>query len=422
MVVLFKYILFESGESMKTVRIYPKATITEKEEKRIRKGHPWVYKDEIVNIDKNYENGDLVDVVSTKGKYLATGFINDNSKIEIRIISRNINDTFDVSFWRRRVEYAWNYRKSVMSEDLNNVRIIFGEADFFPGLTVDKFNDCLVVQTLSLGIEKRKDIIFPLILETLSKDGIKIRGIFERNDVKIRELEGLEENVGWYVLNSEDESVTTTIVENGLKYIVDFQNGQKTGFFLDQKYNRRAVREIAKDKCVLDCCTHTGSFAMNAILGGAKKVVAVDISKQALDIARKNLEENNLEEKVELKQADVFDLLKELDDKNDHSFDMIILDPPAFTKSKDTVKSAYRGYKEINYRAMKILPRGGYLVTASCSHFMKDKLFVQMLEEAAMDANVMLREIEVRKQAKDHPILWNADETSYLKLYIFQVV
>lgn len=412
----------ESGESMKAMRIYPKVTITEKEEKRIRKGHPWVYQDEIISVDKSYENGDLVDVVSTKGKYLATGFINDNSKITIRIISRNINDTFDVSFWKRRVEYAWNYRKNVMGDDLNCVRIIFGEADFFPGLTVDKFNDCLVTQTLSLGIEKRKDIIFPLILETLANDGIKIRGIFERNDVKIRALEGLEENMGWYILNSEDLSTTTEIEENGLKYIVDFENGQKTGFFLDQKYNRRAVSEISRDRCVLDCCTHTGSFAMNAAVGGAKKIVAIDISLSSLNMAKKNIEINGLEDKIELKKSDIFDLLKELDDNNDHTFDMIILDPPAFTKSKDTVKSAYRGYMEINYRAMKILPRGGYLVTASCSHFMKDSLFVEMLEEAAEKANVMLREVEVRKQAKDHPILWNVEQTSYLKFYIFQVV
>ena len=408
---------------MKTVRNYPQAFITEKQEKRVRKGHPWIYADEITELHGNFEDGDLIDVFSPKGKYLGTGFINRHSKIRIRLISRNANDTFDTAFWKRRIEYAWQYRKTVMPNDLDAVRIIFGEADFFPGLTVDKFHDVLVVQTLSLGIEKRKDILFPLLVQVIEKDGYPIRGIYERNDVKIRTLEGMEENTGWYPLEGKENGPTETIInENGILYHVDFANGQKTGFFLDQKYNRLAVREISRGKNVLDCFTHTASFALNAAFGGAQKVCAVDISETALQVAQKNIDANPGASVIELRQADIFDLLKTLEEKKDTTYDLIILDPPAFTKARDTVSNAYRGYKEINYRAMKILPRGGYLVTASCSHFMKEELFVKMLEEASHDAGVSLRQIEVRQQSKDHPILWNVEETAYLKFYLFQIV
>ncbi|MEG1495417.1 MAG: class I SAM-dependent rRNA methyltransferase [Bacilli bacterium] len=409
---------------MKNIRNFIKVTITVKGENSILNGHPWVYEGEVTKVDGNVKDGELVDVISNKEKYLGTGFFNSNSKIRIRIISRNTNDTFDKAFFKRRIEYAWNYRKTVMNNDLNCCRVIFGEADFLPGLTVDKFGSILVTQTLCLGIDKIKDIIFPLLYEVLNNNPDPITGIYERNDVKIRELEGLTEYKGFYPLNNNllVKDTTTTIIENNLKYEVDFENGQKTGYFLDQKYNRLAIQNISKDKTVLDCFTHTGSFAMNAALGGAKRVVAVDISNSALEVAEKNIKLNNLEKIVSVKQADIFDLLREMDDNKDHSYDLIILDPPAFTKSRSTISSAMRGYKEINYRAMKLLPRGGYLVTASCSHFATEAMFKEMLINASHDAGVTLRQVEFKEQGPDHPILWNVPETNYLKFYIFQIV
>ncbi|MBQ5322548.1 MAG: class I SAM-dependent rRNA methyltransferase, partial [Oscillospiraceae bacterium] len=322
-----------------------------------------------------------------------------------------------------RVRYAWDYRKTVMGEDIGCCRLIFGEADQFPGLTVDKFGDILVTQCLSVGMKKIKNIVFPLLYEVLSEDGQTVRGIYERNDVAIRKLEGMEENKGWFNLPGVPvpDSTETEIIENGIKYSVDFENGQKTGFFLDQKYNRLAVSKIAKGKRVLDCFTHTGSFALNAAKGGASHVCAVDISESAIEMARRNAEKNGLEGVMEFRVADVFDLLTNLDNKAE-KFDFIILDPPAFTKSRKTVDSAFKGYKDINFRAMKLLPRGGYFATASCSHFMPDELFVKMLHSAAKDAGVELRQIEARQQSPDHPVLWNVPETDYLKFYIFQVI
>ena len=310
-----------------------------------------------------------------------------------------------------------------MGEDIGCCRLIFGEADQFPGLTVDKFGDILVTQCLSVGMEKIKNIVFPLLYEVLSEDGQTVRGIYERNDVAIRKLEGMEENKGWFNLPGValPDSAETEIIENGIKYSVDFENGQKTGFFLDQKYNRLAVSKIAKGKRVLDCFTHTGSFALNAAKGGASHVCAVDISESAIEMARRNAEKHGLEGVMEFRVADVFDLLTNLDNKAE-KFDFIILDPPAFTKSRKTVDSAFKGYKDINFRAMKLLPRGGYFATASCSHFMPDELFVKMLHSAAKDAGVELRQIEARQQSPDHPILWNVPETDYLKFYIFQVI
>ncbi len=408
---------------MKTERIFPKATITSKGEKWVDGGHPWIYDAEVIGVSGEYENGDLVDAVTEKGKYLGTGFISTESKIRIRLVSRNANDKFDREFWKRRVKYAWDYRKTVMGEDTGCCRFIFGEADQFPGLTVDKFGDILVTQCLSIGIEKIKNTVFPLLYEVLTEDGQAVRGIYERNDVAMRKLEGMEENKGWFVLEgiSVPDSTETEIIENGIKYSVDFENGQKTGFFLDQKYNRLAVSKIAKGKRVLDCFTHTGSFALNAAKGGASHVCAVDISESAIEMAKRNAEANGLTEVMEFRVADVFDLLTNLDNKSE-KFDFIILDPPAFTKSRKTVDSAYKGYKDINFRAMKLLPRGGYFATASCSHFMPDELFVKMLHAAAKDANVSLRQIEARQQSPDHPILWNVPETDYLKFYIFQVI
>ncbi|MCI7369296.1 MAG: class I SAM-dependent rRNA methyltransferase [Firmicutes bacterium] len=406
---------------MKVQRKFPKFIITAKGTRWVEQGHPWIYEAEVIRCEGNFENGCLVDAVSEKGKYLGTGFLSLNSKIRIRLISRNANDKFDEAFWRRRIVYAWDYRKTVMAGDLNCCRVIFGEADGFPGLTVDKFSDILVAQTLSVGMEKLKPMLFPLIIEALRADGHEISGIFERNDVKIRELEGLTQGKGWFG-NTHPDSCVTEICENGVYYSVDVENGQKTGFFLDQKYNRLAVARLAKGKRVLDCFTHTGSFALNAAMGGAEHVTAVDVSESAIEMARKNAERNGLSGRIDFIAANVFDLLPELEAKEKKPFDFIILDPPAFTKSRKTVHSAERGYKEINLRALRLLPRGGYFATASCSHFMPSELFVKMLRSAALDAGVELRQIEARQQSPDHPILWNVPETDYLKFYIFQVV
>ena len=407
---------------MKTDRKYTKVTIDEKGRKQQEEGHPWVYDNEVVRIDGDYENGDIVDVISQKGKYLGSGFINNNSKIIVRIISRNANDTFDNDFFERRLKYAWEYRKTVMGqEDKKCCRIIFGEADEFPGLTIDRFNDNLVAQDISLGIEVRKDIIFNAIYKILVEDGEKISGLYERNDVEIRKLEGLEEYKGYYRLNGVEvpKHTITEIVENGIKYKVDVENGQKTGFFLDQKYNRLAISKIAKGKRVLDCFTHTGSFALNAAKGGAKHVHAVDISDTAIEMAKENAKLNGLEDTMTFEAINVFDLLPQI---KSNDYDFIILDPPAFTKSRKTIENAKKGYKQINYRAMKALPRGGYLATCSCSHFMDEERFIKMLKDAAKDAGVRLRQIEKRQQSPDHPILLNVGETDYLKFFIFQIV
>ena len=407
------------------MRKYAKFFVTPKGERAARGGHPWVFGEEVTKIEGEYANGDLVDVVTSKGKYLGTGFVNDHSKIRVRIISTNTNDKFDEAFWERRLRYALDYRLTVMGErDFNCCRLIFGEADMFPGLTVDRYNDLLVTQTLSLGIEMRKQMLFELLIKILREMGQEIRGLYERNDVRIRLLEGMEEGKHWFAtdLCPEPGTVTTEIVENGIKYTVDVENGQKTGFFLDQKYNRQAIAKIAKGKHVLDCFTHTGSFALNAAKGGAASVTAVDISAEAVQMAEHNAAINDCSGVMHGLQANVFDLLSDLFNKHSREYDFIILDPPAFTKSGSTVKNAIRGYKEINLKAMKLLPRGGYLATCSCSHFMKEELFVKMLQDAAHDANVSLRQIEARQQSPDHPILWQVPETNYLKFYIFQVV
>ena len=406
------------------MREFTKIKITPKGERAARHGHPWVFSDEITDVDGEYTNGDLVDVYSSKDKYLGTGFINDNSKIRVRIISTNANDKFDEAFWQRRVQYALDYRRQVMGEDFNCCRLIFGEADNFPGLTVDRFEDVLVAQVLSLGIELRKDVIFTKIIEIMRSYGEEINCLYERNDVKIRKLEGMEEYKGFYknpLLDEVKEHTTLVITENGIKYNVDVENGQKTGFFLDQKYNRRAVAHLAKGRKVLDCFTHTGAFALNAARGGAQSVTAVDISQEAVDMTTKNIEMNGLTNVTAIK-ADVFNLLTKLIEEKNKDYDFIILDPPAFTKSHATVTNAYRGYKDINLRAMKLLPRGGYLATCSCSHFMKEDLFLKMLNEAASDAKVTLRQIEARQQSPDHPIVFGIPETYYLKFYLFQIV
>lgn len=412
---------------MKQTRIYPCLTVSKKAEHSIVKGHPWVYYNEITDAQP-FDDGALVDVFSQKGSYLGTGFANSHSKIRVRLISRNANDRFDEAFFERRLRYALDYRRTVMGEDFSNCRLIFGEADHFPGLTVDRFGDILVAQVLSLGIEQRKEMLFTLLAKLFDQLGQPIRGIYERNDVAIRELEGMEQSKGFYPLPDRPipDSTTTTITENGITYLVDFENGQKTGFFLDQKYNRQAVARISRGKRVLDCFTHTGSFGLNAAKGGAEYVLSVDISESAIEMARENARRNGLQDKIEYLTENVFDLLPQLSEpqmvQRYGQFDFVILDPPAFTKSRQTVESAARGYKEINLRAMRLLPRGGYLATCSCSHFMTEELFIKMLHQAAADAGVSLRQIEARQQSPDHPILWNVDETNYLKFYLFQVV
>ena len=406
---------------MKIEREYPSFIITKKGSAWVGTGHPWIYAQEIISKSTEPENGAFVDALSENGRYLGTGLYSRESKIGLRLISRNANDRFDAEFWKRRIRYAWDYRRTVMGGDVSCCRVIFGEADGFPGLTVDRFSNILVTQTLSVGMERLKDVIFPLLAEVLRESGERIDGIYERNDVAIRALEGLEQGKGWYELPGEEhpQSTVTEICENGIYYAVDFENGQKTGFFLDQKYNRLAVARLAKGRRVLDCFTHTGSFALNAARGGAEHVTAVDVSESAVAMARENARRNGLEDRMDFVAADVFDLLPEL---KKGEYDFIILDPPAFTKSRRTVGRAEKGYKEINLRALKALPRGGYFATASCSHFMPSELFVKMLRSAAQDANVELRQIEARQQAPDHPILWNVPETDYLKFYIFQVV
>ena len=408
---------------MKQTRPYPLARLTPKGERALLAGHPWVYEAEVVALEGQPEPGGLVDVCGAKGAFLGTGFFSPRSKIRIRVFSRNANDRFDRAFWARRFQYAWDYRKTVLApQELDCCRVIFGESDQFPGLTVDRFGQVLVAQTLSVGIERRKGELFPLLAQVLEASGHPVAGIYERNDLAIRELEGLEQGTGWFPLEGKPQPAQTAaeITENGVRYLVDFAQGQKTGFFLDQKYNRQAVARLARGRRVLDCFTHTGSFALNAAYGGAEHVTAVDVSQAAVDMARDNAARNGLLDRMDFVCADVFDLLPTLAGR--HDYDFIILDPPAFTKSRKTAESAMRGYKEINYRAMKLLPRGGYLATASCSHFATEEMFLKMLRSAARDADRQLRQIEARQQAPDHPILLNVEETNYLKFYLFQVI
>ena len=405
-------------------RDFPVFTVTPKAERSLRAGHPWVYGEEITAVEGGYRNGDMVDVGSSKGRYLGTGWVNDHSKIRVRILSRNANDTFDEAFFRRRVRYALDYRKTVMGPaDYRCCRLIFGEADQFPGLTVDRFENVLVTQTLSLGMEQRKEWVFRALVEGLREDGAEIAALYERNDVAIRELEGLRQNKGFYLLEGlrDDLDGHVIITENGLRYDVDYIEGQKTGFFLDQKYNRQAAARLAQGRRVLDCFTHTGAFALNAAAAGAAHVTAVDVSQFALELAAENGRRNGLTN-LDFLCADVFDLLTRMAREKKCDYDYIILDPPAFTKSRATADRAYHGYKEINLKAMRLLPRGGYLATCSCSHFMSDEMFRRMLREAAQDAGVTLRQIEARQQAPDHPILPGVPETDYLKFYLLQVV
>ncbi len=410
-------------------RNHPKFTISEKAEKSLRAGHPWVYGEEVLFVEGEYQNGDIVDVYTKKQRWMGSGFVNDNSKIRVRLISRNTNDRFDEAFYQRRVNYALEYRKQVMGSDLCCSRLIFGEADQFPGLTVDLFTDILVTEVLSLGTERVKDILYRQIIQRLAEWGIQVRAVYERNEAALRIKEGLPQYKGYWFEDGlgldAPNSLTGHVIicENGLLYDVDYIEGQKTGYFLDQKYNRLAAARIAAGRRVLDCFTHTGAFALNAARGGALSVTAVDVSASALEQAKKNAALNGLQNDIDFVCADVFELLTGLATEGGKAkYDYIILDPPAFTKSSATVRNAYKGYKEINLKAMKLLPRGGYLATCSCSHFMPDELFRRMLTEAAADAGVSLRQIEMRQQGPDHPILWGVKETDYLKFYIFQII
>ena len=405
---------------MKQERNFPSVVITRKAENAARAGHPWVYAEEITERRGELRQGCIADVFSQKGAWLGAGFYSETSKIGVRILSDNANESFGPEFFERRVKYALEYRRAVM-EDLGCCRLIFGEADGLPGLTVDKFSDILVAQVLSYGTDSVKDVVYRALCEQLEAMGEHVSGVYERNEAALRDLEGLPRYKGWYEGPPHGESTVTEICENGVRYAVDFENGQKTGFFLDQKLNRLAVAKLARGRRVLDCFTHTGSFALNAALHGAEHVTAVDVSESAVEMARRNAVLNGLEGRMDFLAADVFELLPRLCEER-AKYDLVILDPPAFTKSRRTIHSAERGYREINYRAMRLLPRGGYLATCSCSHFMESENFEYMLKNAAKDANVRLREVEVRKQAPDHPILWNVPETSYLKFYIFQIV
>jgi 23S rRNA (cytosine1962-C5)-methyltransferase len=374
-------------------------------------GHLWIYTTEIENFDGEYENGDIIEVYNFRHEFIGKGFINDVSKIAIRIMTRDINEEIDKEFFRKRLRAAWDYRKTVI--DTSSCRFLFGEADFLPGLTIDKFEDYYVIQSLALGIDKYKDIVVDLLMEEYGA-----KGVYERSDARVRELEGMEQTKGFL---TDPFDTMVEIVENGVKYFVDIENGQKTGFFLDQKENRAAIHRLCKDADVLDCFTHTGSFALNAGIAGAKSVLGVDISEHAIDFCRKNAELNGLSDTVKFECHNAFDILREWS-RNKRQYDVVILDPPAFTKSRSTVDGATRGYKEINLRGMKLVKPGGYLITCSCSHFMKPDLFRDTIAEAARDAKRTLRQVEFRTQSADHPILWNSDESYYLKFYVFQVV
>jgi len=402
----------------------------------LKSGGAWIFDNEIERTEGVCENGDIVSVFDFDGYPLGTGFINRCSKIRVRMLSRR-QESIDEAFIRKSVRRAWEYRKSVMCAggfdenglplDISSCRLIFGEADFLPGLVVDKFGDVLVAESLALGIDRLKPLILKELIETLEEDGIRIRGVYERSEAPVRAKEGMEPFSGPLVIETEhfrteaDFQTDLMITENGLRYLIDIRDGQKTGFFLDQKYNRLAVRRLCRDKKVLDCFTHLGTFALNAAAGGAAHVTAADISASAIAGARKNAELNGYADRMDFLEADVLDLLPALKEKGEQ-YDLIVLDPPAFTKSREAVRGAVKGYREINRRAMQLIRDGGYLASCSCSHFMEPALLEKTIREAAAAAHKRLRLVEYRQQAPDHPVLLGADESLYLKFFIFQVV
>ncbi|MDD3278670.1 MAG: class I SAM-dependent rRNA methyltransferase [Lachnospiraceae bacterium] len=391
-------------------------TLKKGEGRTIKAGGMWIFDNEIETVVGNFENGDIVMIHDFDGYPMGKGFINEHSKIRVRMLTRQADREIDAAFIRERVKDAWEYRKKVV--DTSSCRLIFGEADFLPGLVVDKFSDVLVVQSLALGIDRLKEEILQDLKEILAEDGICIRGVYERSDAKVRSQEGMERIKGFI---GPEFDTNVEIVENGVKYIVDVKEGQKTGFFLDQKYNRQSIQKLCRGAKVLDCFTHTGSFALNAGIAGAAEVTGVDASQLAVDQATENAALNGLSDTVKFQCCDVFDLLPRLEEQGE-KYDLVILDPPAFTKSRNSVKNATKGYREINLRGMKLVKDGGYLATCSCSHFMSYELFTKTINQAAHHVHKRLRQVEFRTQAPDHPILWAADESYYLKFYIFQVV
>lgn len=391
-------------------------TLKKGEGRMLKSGGLWIFDNEIASILGSFEDGDIVAVHDFDGYGLGKGFINRNSKIRVRMMTRNRHQEIDEAFLRMRVQEAWDYRKKV--SDTGSCRVIFGEADFLPGLVVDKFSDVLVVQSLALGIDRLKDQIVELLKEVLAADGIKIRGVYERSDAKVRRQEGMELYKGFI---GEPFDTDVEIEENGVRYMVDVKDGQKTGFFLDQKYNRLAMQRICKGKKVLDCFTHMGTFALNAGIAGASDVTGLDISEYAVSQAEANARLNGLQDTVHFRCANVLDELPKLAAAGE-KYDVVILDPPAFTKSREATKNAIKGYREINMKGLKLVKDGGYLATCSCSHFMTQELLAKTVKEAAKATHKRLRQVEFRTQAPDHPILWAADESYYLKFFIFQVV
>ena len=402
---------------------YQRITVTKKAEKTLKNGFPWVFDTETSAVSAP-DDGEVCYVYSEAGKYLGTGFYNSNSKLRVRLITRNSNDIIDMDFWKRKVRWAFEYRKQIMGDDFPYSRLIFGDADGFPGLTLDRYGDVLCAEVLNLGIDRIKDDLFRIMAETLNEMGEPVTAIWERSTGKNRKLEGLEDSVGFRIadiLGTDTSRNTVGIMENGLKLNVNFVDGQKTGCFLDQKYNHAAAAKYSKGKRVLDCCTHTGGFALNCAYAGALDVLGIDISETAVNEARGNAELNGLSN-ISFEKHDVFEFLEKHLESKQKLWDFIILDPPAFTKSRNTVRSASAGYERINTLAMRLLPRGGYLVTCSCSRFMTPDLFEKMLERSASSAGVQLRLIERRGASPDHPVLIGAPDTEYLKCYIFQVI
>ena len=391
-------------------------TLKKGEGRSFKAGGLWIYDNEIDTIVGTFHNGDIVIVHDFDGYMLGRGFINQNSKIRVRMMTRDKEQLVDKDFLKGRVQAAWNYRKDTV--DTSSCRVIFGEADFLPGIVVDKYEDVLVVESLALGIDRFKNTIVELLKECMAEDGIQIRGVYERSDAKERDKEGLPKVKGFI---GEHFNTNIEIVENGVHYMVDVENGQKTGFFLDQKYNRLAMQRICKGKKVLDCFTHMGTFALNAGIAGASEVTGLDISEYAIEQARRNAELNHLQDTVHFRCANVLDELPKLAAEGEQ-YDVVILDPPAFTKSREATKNAIKGYREINMKGMKLVKDGGYLATCSCSHFMTQELLAKTIKEAAKATHKRLRQVEFRTQSPDHPILWAADESYYLKFYIFQVV
>ena len=428
---------------MKQARPYPKVVVTRKAARSLKAGHPWVFEGEVISLEPTADgtpvtNGDVVDVFEENGTWQGAGLISEQSKIRVRIVTRNANDRIDEAFWARRVSYAWNHRRVAMGSralpgcepDTNACRVVFSEADQMPGLIVDRYENVLVTQVGTVGMELLRPVIYPLLLNTLQADGQNVTAIYERNDSPSRAKEGLPQYKGWW--DGEGAEVPASprimVAENGLKFDLDIENSQKTGFFLDQKYNRRAVREIAAGRRVLDCFCHVGPFGLNAAAGGAEYVRCVDVSQTAIDLAAENARLNGLDGSMGFTCANVLEYLPELTRdrarlrEEGGPFDLIVLDPPAFTKSRGTVNHATKGYREINYAAMRLLPRGGYLATCSCSHFMTRDLLAGAIADAAHQANVQLKQVEERQQAPDHPILWGVPESHYLDFFIFQVV